>query len=294
MQPQAATASGPGNLPGQAFDNLIGNKASGTRGLERVGAYRRRTMPRILQLSDLHLTPKFERRAWRADVWAGLHRALVEAERLEPIDRLVLSGDIANRPSRRAYSRLREALSPWLDRVRILPGNHDGRRALCEVFADRLESGSANFIDTVGAWRMLGLDSKRSPFVHGKLGRKQLAWLRARLDEDARPTLLFWHHPPIRVGTWWLDKDRLRDAAKLAKIVEGSSVSAIFCGHVHQVFDGEFAGVPFHTSPSTAYQFEPGSRRPAAIAARHPAGRIIDLSDDGRAHEITTRAVAWP
>jgi 3',5'-cyclic AMP phosphodiesterase CpdA len=242
---------------------------------------------RILQISDLHLTPRRGRRAWLTDTWAGFDRVLRELPRLEPFERLIVTGDLANRSSLVTYRLLREALTPWLDRVRLLPGNHDGRFRLRQVFDDRLDATRAGFVDEVAGCRLIGLDSKRSFRVHGRLGDQQLRWLHGELRCDDRPALLFLHHPPVPVGTWWLDKDVVRDAARFAAAIRGTAARAVFCGHVHQDVAAQFAGLPFWACPSTGYQFAPGALRPGAVESREPALRAIDWFDD----RLTTRVL---
>ncbi len=245
---------------------------------------------RIVQWSDLHLSGD-RRRSDRS--WTNLQRVVDRLPELEPFDRLILTGDLARRSIARAYEGLREWLQPWHDRLRVLPGNHDGRQLLASVFADRFEPGTSRFEDLIAGWRLIGLDSKRAWRVHGRIGDSQLRWLATRLQQPQTRTLLFFHHPPMPTGTWWLDKDVLRDADELSTLLRDdglASVRGLFCGHIHQEFDGEFAGVPLHGCPSTCYQFTPASRRPASVQNRNPAFRLIDLDVDS----FTTRVERMP
>jgi Icc protein len=243
---------------------------------------------RIVQLTDLHLTRAIGGTARGQDVWRNLRLALadVRANR-EPLDVLVVTGDIANQRSPATYAQLAELLQPWRGRLRVLPGNHDSRALLREAFADLWlpECRSANFVMTLGGWRVIGLDSVRRPFVHGKLGKDQLTWLSTELGKSSAPTLLFLHHPLIRVGSWWLDKDLVRDRRALAGILAGTQVSVIASGHVHQEFAGMFAGAQFWTTPSTAYQFRPRSVWPARISTGI-GYRVIDLVEDRVATQV--------
>jgi Icc protein len=244
---------------------------------------------RIVQLTDLHLTAAEGGRTWGSDVWRNLDAMLDHLRALEPFDLLVLSGDLANQRRPATYARLRERLHAFAGRLRVLPGNHDSRRLLRAHFGDLLLEGApaANFVHELAGWRIVGLDSVRRPFVHGKFGARQLAWLRDLLQATPQPVLLFVHHPPVAIGTWWLDKDRPRDRAAFARALAGGPVRAIACGHVHQPHEGEFAGARVFTAPSTAYQFPPRARLPGA-GALAPAGRVFEL--DGTS--LTTRIVA--
>lgn len=239
-------------------------------------------MTRIVQLTDLHLIASTRPRRGRTDVWANLHRALDHLRRsLGSVDQLVLTGDLANRGHPETYARLRQAVAEWEDRLRVVPGNHDDREMVRAAFGDRFVSGSVSldFVTTLGAFRLIGLDTLRPWRVHGRLGAEQLAWLEAELRRSDAPTLLFMHHPPIRVGAWWLDKDLLRDHAALHDVVEQSPVRALFCGHVHQESRGRFAGADVWTTPSTAYQFVPRSLIPRSTRSL-PAFRVIDLDGE--------------
>jgi 3',5'-cyclic-AMP phosphodiesterase len=239
-------------------------------------------MARIVQLTDLHLIASARPRRGRTDVWANLHRALGHVRAaLGSVDQLVLTGDLANRGHPETYARLREAVSEWDLRLRVVPGNHDDREMVRAAFGDRLLPGSTSldFVTTLAGFRLIGLDTLRPWRVHGRLGREQLAWLAAELRRSEAPTLLFMHHPPIRVGTWWLDKDLLRDHGELRDVVQGSPVRALFCGHVHQESRGRFAGADVWTTPSTAYQFPPNALLPGSRRSP-PAFRVIDLDGD--------------
>ena len=165
-------------------------------------------------------------------------------------------------------------------------GNHDR----CELVRSIFSSETGRFAETVGTWRLLGLDTSTPRRVHGLIGSKQLEWLAAELADGDRPVLLFMHHPPLRIGCWWLDKDLIRDVDALERVIGGSQrVRAIFTGHVHQEFHGRFAGVPVHTTPSTAYQFLPQTWVPARLDALAPGYRLIELEGDAwssRVHRL--------
>ncbi len=239
-------------------------------------------MARIVQLTDLHLTAADGGRSWRADVWGNLRRALKHVRSaLGRVDQLVLTGDLASQRRPETYERLREAVDEWADRLRVLPGNHDDREMVRAVFADRLIAGSAtlNFVASLGEFRLIGLDTLRPWRVHGRLGKNQLAWLAAELRKSETPALLFMHHPPIRIGIWWLDKDLLRDRGALRDLVERSPVRALFCGHVHQEIAGRLGTASVWTTPSTAYQFPPHALLPGSERTP-PAFRVIDLEGD--------------
>lgn len=230
---------------------------------------------RIVQLTDLHLGPRLDDKRWEA-----FERLLADLPRSTGgFDRLVITGDVATRGQRTVYEALRVRLGPLLPQLLLVPGNHDNGRLLREVFQDRMLPGpsAGPFLEDLDGIRLIGLDSSRPWRVSGTVGKSQRTWLLEVLT-DAPPALLFVHHPPLRVGTWWLDKDRLRDHVALADVVGERGVLGIFCGHVHQEFQGRLGSVPVWTTPSTAYQFKARSLLPRTEA--EPSGvRLIEVAD---------------
>ena len=181
--------------------------------------------------------------------------------------------------------------SQLLERCRLVPGNHDTPALLREVFSGcygAAPAGSACFAERLGDWTILALDSHFPGEIGGKVGGAQLAWLRKRLAEAAdAPTLLFLHHPPGPIGTPWLDGMALLEPAPLVEILASASqLRAILCGHVHQDTTASVSRVPLITTPSTCFQFRPGSVKPAFDDAA-PAFRVIELEGDA----FTTRVV---
>lgn len=241
---------------------------------------------RIVQLTDLHLGPRLNDKRW--DAFKGLLADLPAIT--GGFDRLVLTGDLAAHGQRVVYEALRAHLAPLLSQVHLVPGNHDDGRALREIFKERTMEGgpAANFVEDLSGVRLIGLNSARPWRVSGALGSKQLSWLTDVLRGES-PTIIFMHHPPLSVGAWWLDKDRLRDRKALAQVVQDRDVRGIFCGHVHQEFEGQLGSVPVWTTPSTAYQFKPHSLIPRT-ERRPPGFRWIEVAQGKVSTSIVRRS----
>jgi Icc protein len=235
---------------------------------------------RIVQISDLHLTARPGVRTRGIDPWTTLASVLDAVAREEP-ELLVLTGDIATDGRAGTYEALRGVLDQSGLKVRVLPGNHDDATAVPAAVGGTADAPPYPFEQPIGGWRLLGLSSAVAGHVYGRLGEEQMRWLAERLARGDAPAMLLFHHPPLRVGTWWLDKDLLRDVADLeALLARTGKVRAIFAGHVHQEHEGTFAGIPVWTAPSTAYQFRPRSFVPARLDEKEPGYRVIDLSGE--------------
>jgi Icc protein len=197
------------------------------------------------------------------------------------LDRLLVTGDIE------AFATLRRELEERgvLNRTLVLAGNHDDSANLCTVFPDAchqeqeliIPKHQTFFADSLKrpdggkvAWRLLGLDSS-----HGKVYEAQLRRVETEFNDTrlaGMPTLLFVHHPPVKVGSYWDDRSgTLRNTNELAAALQTDNGSlrrlrAIFCGHVHwegkaelgRRWEGdEIAPVPVHSTPATSKQYGP-------------------------------------
>jgi Icc protein len=216
---------------------------------------------RILQISDLHLF---------ADPTAEL-KGICTRERLERVlaalreevskaELLVVTGDLAHDERLETYQALRELLADWLPRVRVLPGNHDNREFMRQVFGDIvLAAGERNvFEGTAGSWRLIGLDSQIPGEVAGELGTEQFSWLKQQLVSNSLPTSLFLHHPPVLVGSPWLDQIGLANASALWELLDRFPHVKLICtGHIHQELTVSRGGVVVLATPSTGVQFRP-------------------------------------
>src|SRR5690606_30250803 len=134
----------------------------------------------------------------------------------------VVTGDLAQDERLETYAIVRDACDGLGIPYEVLPGNHDNRDRMRQVFPDigQEVDGRVTFVRTLGPWRLIGLDSQIPGKVPGLLGAAQLEWLRGMLEDAAPPTLLFVHHPPFEVGSPWIDRLRLEDDDELLEMIE--------------------------------------------------------------------------
>ena len=250
---------------------------------------------RILQITDLHLMidPLAELKGVRTR--ASLQAVLDVLRRdFQSAESLIVTGDLAHDELLATYEVLRELLSDWLPKLRVIPGNHENRAFMRQVFGDRVvvEEDRNVFTDSIGGWRLIGLDSQLPGEVRGQLGDSQRAWLARELAvEPQQPTALFLHHPPMEVGTGWLDGIRLADADPLLDLIAShQQVKFVCCGHIHHEMTIAQRDTLVLTTPATCVQFLPETDRliPDSVP---PGFRIFDLEPDG---SFRTRVVRVP
>lgn len=243
---------------------------------------------RIVQVTDAHLYRDPDGVLAGVPTWKTFRAVLGQIERQHgDFDYLILTGDLAQDEELETYLMLREALGDWLERCRIIPGNHDDRANLRKAFPDLFsqDGGPLTFTLPTSDWKIIGLDSHLPGEVKGRVDANQLTWLRDELRRaPSARTLLFVHHPPIAINVDWLDKIGLDGAEEFVELIEASPQIKVVCsGHVHQEFAGQIGAAAVYTTPSTCVQF--GARTEKSFDTRAAGYRTFRL-DDGYHTEV--------
>ena len=108
----------------------------------------------IAQITDTHIKPEGSLADSHVDTSAFLARAVDHILHLDPRPDVVLgTGDLVDGGTSAEYARLRHLLSPLPMPVYLIPGNHDDREALRQVFADYPEDAARELhpVPTEGA-----------------------------------------------------------------------------------------------------------------------------------------------
>lgn len=236
----------------------------------------------VLQLTDLHLfadaaatlkgvcTLESFRTVWR--------RAL---ETAPDCDAIILTGDLTHDEQEDTYRALRGELGNAIDRCYFLPGNHDNRTLMRRVFADRIADSESEigFSFCAAGWRLIGLDTHVPGAIYGGISREQLDSFEAELAQySGQPTAVFLHHPPVPVGSRWLDAVMLENPEPfLGALSRAPHVKFVCCGHVHQEFTGLWGAVTIWTTPATSVQFRPGADV-LVVDNVAPGFRVLELA----------------
>jgi Icc protein len=243
----------------------------------------------LLQLTDPHLFGEPATELYGLNTALSFRLALESAFAEGPVpDAILATGDIGDDMSEAAYAGFRRALEGRASRVFCLPGNHDDPALMARL----LEGDGFQYCGRarLGAWGLVLLDTHVPGRPHGRLADAELV----RLDADLRalhdvPVLVCLHHPPVPVGSRWLDGVGLENGDAFFDVVDRHpQVRCVLAGHVHQEFDQMRGSVRVLTTPSTCAQFAP--RTEHCVMDRRPPGyRWISLHADG---SLTTQ-VGW-
>lgn len=191
-----------------------------------------------------------------------------------------VTGDIVQDGTRAAYARFREAVTSIGLPIYCVPGNHDLREMMREV----LQGEPFHYCDAleINNWLIAGVDSCMEGKAAGHIGQGELDRLeRLVTDTRAGHVMVCLHHPPLPVGSKWLDEVALHNGGEfLQRISAAGKVRLVLFGHVHQAFDDVHRSVRIVGTPSTCRQFAQGSEA-FALDEKPPAYRRIELHADG-------------
>lgn len=241
-------------------------------------------MPRVLkiiQITDLHLLADADARLYGWHVDAAWQRVLAAALAHCPdADALALTGDLVHDESAAGYTRLNTQIERLMCPVYAIAGNHDDPA----VMQRYLTGAEVHTESRLGGWQLHGLDSHVDGLDSGRLGTAQLERLQARLAENPAPAVIFVHHPPLAIGSDWIDTIGLSDGEELCTLVRHNPhVRALVCGHAHQAFETQIEQAACWIAPAAMRQFLPGAATYAVDDHSAPGYRVLELHPDGSA-----------
>ena len=244
-------------------------------------------MARILQLTDLHVFASAGQQLKGIPTRELLQQVVDHIQATEPeFDRVIITGDHTHDEQPESYRAVRDILSVWSDRLLHVPGNHDERALMQEglsaVTHHADSSDQLTFCSDIDNWRLIGLDTHVPGEVAGHISDRQIAWLTDRLAESGASHVgLFFHHPPLDVGSEWMDAIGLANREALHTVMAADErIRLACCGHVHHEFTLDLGSARVFTTPSTGIQFDPEGTTPR-FATAAPGYRVIELQPDG-------------
>lgn len=171
-------------------------------------------------------------------------------------------------------------LLPLNIRMHCIPGNHDVRDLMRPICSRPPFSYCAT--ENIRDWLMIGMDSCVTGEAGGEVTQQELERVAAIIEEsDAKHILVHLHHPPVPMGSAWLDTVGLKNGEQLLSLLANCGrVRALLFGHVHQPYEAQHQGIEVIGTPSTCRQFLPGSDE-FDVDDRPPAYRRIELCGDG-------------
>lgn len=242
----------------------------------------------LAQLSDLHICEEWE----GVDPVAQLERVVAAIPALpNPLDAVLVTGDLTDDGSEEHYRRARELLERLDAPLYVLPGNHDDRgnlRAAFDLPGDGDEP--VNYTAEVGALRLVCFDSNVSGQDAGSYDQERLEWLDATLREQPEaPTLLALHHPPLPTGIPEWDAINLTaaDREAIAEVVaRHPQLRLVTGGHLHRTAAGSIGGCAVLSAPSACLQVQPNYEHDEVTFVGPPGFAIHVLRGDELSSQV--------
>lgn len=228
------------------------------------------------------------------DTEHSLRAVLAQAMAEERPDALLVTGDLSHDPEPHSYHRFAAIVADYFDGPLLcLPGNHDLVHPMASLTGEA-STGDASTL-FFRDWMILGIDSHVDGDVHGHVFPEAIRALGAQLQEaNGRHVLIAVHHPPIEVGSPWLDDHRIKNGMELLEwLSEHPGVKGMVFGHVHQIVESSFRHIKLLGTPSTCFQFAPGSRA-FAVDDTLPGYRWLALAADGDIGGAVRRVADYP
>ncbi len=251
---------------------------------------------RILHLSDTHVTASgFD--ADGVNALASLDWVLFDCRRLEDLDLVIVSGDIADDGSEEGCRLVRERVGKFAEERGIphiyTTGNHDRRPAFSKALGSgHLQADGADIgriltgcgeevaaVSEVAGLRVVTLDSLVPGRVHGVISQAQLDALAEVLTTPAPSgTVVAFHHPPMHVPTApWMVEAGLHNRDAVSSVIEGSDVVAVLCGHFHLQLAGQLGGVAVWATPGVVTRNDLTAAPHRIRAVQGGSATVVDI-----------------
>lgn len=235
----------------------------------------------ILQLSDLHVLPEFDDNLLGVKTERYFHAILNHAfEQQKKVDLVLLTGDLAQSPCEKSYTRILQKMASHNLLTRCLAGNHDDADLMQKIF--KLPNVNCSKHTILGNWQVVTLNSQILNSAMGNLARTELDFLEKTLCENSQLfTLIAVHHNFLPTGSAWLDTMMIQNSDEFLEIIaQHKNVKVITTGHIHQELHQKLGHVLVLGSPSTCFQFTPKSQH-FSMDRTPPGYRMLNLFENG-------------
>jgi Icc-related predicted phosphoesterase len=179
-------------------------------------------------------------------------------------DMIVVDGDIiegSKVPSYRGMGELRQ-LKDLFNQTSIkkywVVGNHDLRSVQKSQWKTALGIDYTQKSFKIKDYKIIILDSNfdtsgnnvlpGNSYTRGNVSEKEISWLKKELASSEKK-IVFIHHPPLRGINSTPDIQLIKNANELRDLFSNGNVSAVFSGHIEDLYSEEDSGVKYFVFP---------------------------------------------
>lgn len=258
---------------------------------------------KFAHLSDFHFTTTAKNHPLlRPGLTGALAKVVDDLTKIEKhLDFVAITGDLAADGDLDSYRGLQKLLSALSIPVLVVPGNHDNRNALRQIFfSDKhtTRAGTLDYQETFENVQVLGVDTVIDGELSGRLSDDQLSWLKSKLlHECGDHTVVLMHHPPFPTGHAEFDEmAEVEGGGELGELMRRSTSKIIvLSGHVHRPYQAVWNGANCYISGAPSFQmgssFCFGNSKLDVV--QEPFSYLVHSIDHLGTHNIGTRYVGF-
>ena len=252
-----------------------------------------RTTISFIHITDTHLLDSPDGKLKGVNTLDSFTAILNESLLHHPeADFILLTGDLSQHGSKESYELLETALHACKLPVYAVPGNHDIPELLNQVIPASPTNGMK--IVKLHNVSLILLNSRIANENSGAIDQAQIEQLEDYLaSSDSELSIIAIHHPPVSINSKWLDELGLRNRDEVMDVLSrhGHNI-LLLCGHIHQEVDRQIGNIRLLATPSTCFQFTPGTDHAQIDDMPRPAYRYIELDTYYQAH-TQIRSITW-
>lgn len=178
----------------------------------------------IAHISDLHCGSQYH-------IPSLATRVVDELNLLQP-DVVIVTGDLTDmgfEPEMRSAHRLLGRID--CERRVVLLGNHDARNVGDELFEELFGERTVEL--KAPPLHVLGLDSSEPDLDSGHIGRERYRLVERSFTDPEEFNVVAMHHHLVPVPGTGRERNVVRDAGDLLRVLAGNGVDLVLCGHKH-------------------------------------------------------------
>jgi 3',5'-cyclic-AMP phosphodiesterase len=214
----------------------------------------------VLQLTDTHLLREAKQEMLGINTEKYFLKVMQQAFALNRhYDLMMITGDLTQNPCEESYQRLYYYLTPLALPVICLPGNHDNIGLMQSILNSANVSCKQQYL--FDSWQIICLNSQIPNNPGGRLEDCELTLLEQCLaDYPNHHAMIAVHHHCTPTNSVWMDTMMITNSQKFIDLVlRYPQAKVVITGHIHQCLTAQIQNLHILGTPSTCFQFTPGS-----------------------------------
>ena len=172
----------------------------------------------------------------------------------EKLDFIIITGDLVEAGDSEDYKILKENLDNIFKDIPYIVtlGNHDNKSEFYKGWLnEEIKDSPYNTTMEIGDIKIISFDNSEFHNSNGIIDTYRCNWLRSELEKNKDKKIILMLHHHLLKEQFNLPEVSFNN--EFIEIIKNSSIIAIFSGHTHHPYKGEFMGIPYFTSGSLSF-----------------------------------------